>query len=297
MRTIAKFPYSGFIVVSSLLATGLGCQSQSVSRMLSPQTEDYAEARKTFKTKLLRSGPAPQKYDPLQLPEGVDQITYSKPNHLKAWISSIPSTSSKQPAVLFLHGGFAFGADDWESTKPFRDAGFIVMTPLLRGENGQSGNYSMFYDEVTDVLSALDVLIATPGVDKNRIFLAGHSVGGTLTMLTALTTKKLRGAASFSGSPDQISWSQGQPEAIPFDPASAKEFQMRSPIAYPGSFKCPTRLFYGDEEIIFSNVTEKLAVLAKGKRLDVEAVKVAGNHFDALPEEIRESIDFFKSLN
>ena len=296
MTAIAKFQYSCLIVLMSLSLAVLGCQNSSGSRGLSPQAEDYAVARKTFKTKLLRSGPAPQESSSLQPPAGVDQINYSKPDHLKAWISTNASNSSKMPAVLFLHGGFAFGADDWESTKPFRDAGFIVMTPLLRGENGQSGNYSMFYDEVTDVLSALDVLIATPGVDKKRIFLAGHSVGGTLTMLTALTTKKVRGAASFSGSPDQISWSQGQPEVIPFDPASAKEFQMRSPIAYPGSFKCPTRLFYGDEETIFSDVTERLAVLAQGKHLDVKAIKVSGNHFTALPEEFRKSIDFFKSL-
>ena len=296
MTAIAKLPYCGLIVLMTLSLAVLGCQNSSGSRGLSPQTQDYAEARKTFKTKLLRSSPAPQESSPVEPPPGVDQIEYSKLNRLKAWISAAPSNSSKKPAVLFLHGGFAFGADDWESTKPFRDAGFIVMTPLLRGENGQPGSYSMFYDEVTDVLSALDFLSAQPNVDKSRIFVAGHSVGGTLTMLTAMASKKVRGAASFSGSPDQISWSEGRPEIVPFDPAAVKEFQMRSPIAFPGSFKCPMRLFYGDQEFGFSAVTEKLAVLAKGKKLNVEAVKITGDHFSALPEEIRKSIDFFKSL-
>ncbi len=29
--------------------------------------------------------------------------------------------------------------------QPYRDAGFIVMIPILRGENGQPGSYTMFY--------------------------------------------------------------------------------------------------------------------------------------------------------
>ena len=38
--------------------------------------------------------------------------------------------------------------------QPYRDAGYIVMIPILRGENGQPGFYTMFYDEVDDVLGA-----------------------------------------------------------------------------------------------------------------------------------------------
>ena len=39
-------------------------------------------------------------------------------------------------------GGFAFEAEDWDQCKTFRDAGFVTMTPWLRGENGQPGNYT-----------------------------------------------------------------------------------------------------------------------------------------------------------
>ena len=65
-------------------------------------------------------------------------------------------------------------------------AGFVVLIPMLRGENGLPGSYSMFYDEVDDVLAAAEVLALTPGVDANRLYVAGHSVGGTLTMLAAM---------------------------------------------------------------------------------------------------------------
>jgi hypothetical protein len=34
------------------------------------------------------------------------------------------------PAVLFVHGGFAFDRGDFAIAKPFLDAGFVVMTPI-----------------------------------------------------------------------------------------------------------------------------------------------------------------------
>ena len=37
--------------------------------------------------------------------------------------------------------------------------------------------------------------------DAKRLFLAGHSVGGTLTLLTALASNRFRAAASFDGFP------------------------------------------------------------------------------------------------
>lgn len=58
-------------------------------------------------------------------------------------------------------------------SQPFRDAGFIVMMPVLRSENGQPGDYSMFYDEVDDVLAAADVLARQPDVDAQRIYSQG----------------------------------------------------------------------------------------------------------------------------
>src|SRR5262249_32548492 len=106
-----------------------------------PQTEDYAEARKKFKTKLLREGPAPQRAIPIKLPQGVTELEYASGEFvLKAWVTSAPGPEpEKKPAVLYLHNGFAFGEDDWEQAAPFRQAGYVVMIPMLRGENELAG--------------------------------------------------------------------------------------------------------------------------------------------------------------
>ena len=105
---------------------------------------------------------------------------------------------------MFLHGGFCFDASDWEDAQAFRDAGFIVMLPNRRGENGQPGNFTMFYDEVEDVINAAEYLRKEAFVDDRKLYVAGSSTGGTLTMLAALTYPHFRAAASFSGSPDDV---------------------------------------------------------------------------------------------
>jgi dipeptidyl aminopeptidase/acylaminoacyl peptidase len=262
------------------------------------QGEDYKVARSHFQTKLTRQAPAPQEGESLGAPVGASQVAYSTDPPLKAWVSRLPAVkgkTSKYPAVLFLHGGFAMGASDWDMAKPYREAGFIVMMPALRGENGQSGSYSMFYNEVKDVLAAGEYLAKQPAVDAKHIYLAGHSVGGTLVLLSAMTSNRFNAAASFSGSPDQIAWSKGQSEVIPFDKSDQKEYQMRSPLAYATSFKCPTRMYYGDTEAWCDASSQRVASLAKEKKLDVEAVRVPGDHFSEVPAAIKQSIEFFRS--
>jgi dipeptidyl aminopeptidase/acylaminoacyl peptidase len=267
------------------------------------QTEDYAEARKTFHTKLLRKGSAPHQEDckDSQPPVGVAEVFFpSNGLNLRAWLNR-PSLGSNQkyPAVLFLHGGFCFDASDWEETKAFQDAGFIVMLPNRRGENGQPGNFTMFYDEVDDVISAAEYLRQQSFIDKTRLYVAGSSTGGALTMLAALTYPHFRAAASFSGSPDAVGYTRhavaiGAESDVPFDYRDARELQLRSAKAYATSFKCPTRMYYGTEEKNFAISTQPSASLAREHRLDVQAVAVEGGHTSAEDAEIKMAIAFFR---
>jgi dienelactone hydrolase len=268
----------------------------AASAGLELQTEDYAQARQQFRTKLLRKGPAPQRWDPVRVPPGVTEVAYQSGSfRLKAWVNPPPAGAAKKPAVLFLHGGWAFGADDWDMAEPFRKAGYVVMTPILRGENGLSGDFTMFYDEVDDVLAAAEHLAKLPGVDTDRIFVAGHSAGGTLTMLAAMTSNRFRAAASLSGSADRVKFAKGYAKEVPFDPTDMQEMRMRSPVAYATSFKCPARLYYGSQEAsFFDSDTRRTALLASQSGLDVSAEQVPGDHMSAVPEELRRTIEFFK---
>jgi dienelactone hydrolase len=260
------------------------------------QAEDYARIRKQFRTKLLREGPAPQKEAMPEPPAGVSLVEFpSGELRLKGWMSRPPGEANKRAAVLFLHGGFGFGIDDWKMAQPYRDAGYVVFMPILRGENGQEGKFTLFYNEVDDILAAAEYLGRQPFVDSTRLFVAGHSVGGTLALLSAQASSCFRAAASFSGSPDQVLYCKyGFPRnKVPFEMADPREFQVRSPLAYAGSFKCPVRLYYATNEKHFYATSKRTAAIAKDKGLNAEAIRVEGGHETAVPAEMKQSITFF----
>jgi dipeptidyl aminopeptidase/acylaminoacyl peptidase len=176
------------------------------------------------------------------------------------------------------------------------------MLPNRRGENGQPGNFTMFYDEVEDVISAAEYLRTQPYIDQRRLYVAGASTGGTLTMLAALAYPHFRAAASFSGSPDAVGYTRhavaiGDQADVPFDYRDARELQLRSARAYAASFKCPARLFYGTEEKHFALSTQPTANLAREHGLDVQAIAVEGGHTTAEDAEMRMAIDFFREVN
>jgi hypothetical protein len=112
-----------------------------------------------------------------------------------------------------------------------------------------------------------------------------------------MASKRFRGAASFSGSPDQaIFCKYGFEGPVPFDSTSVREYEMRSPLAFAASFHCPARAYYGTKEPHFHLSTQKMAAVARANGCDVEAERVEGNHFSALKDERTRAIAFFRSL-
>jgi dipeptidyl aminopeptidase/acylaminoacyl peptidase len=260
-------------------------------------TADYAVARQTFKTRLTESGPSPDEPEPLKPPPGAERISYrSGELELAAWVTPGPGSAGVRPALLFLHGGDVLGEGHWDLTLPYRRAGYRVLVPALRGENGLPGAYSGFYDENNDVLAAAEALAGLPGVDRNQVFVAGHSMGGTQTLLAALSSKLFRGAAAFSGSPNAWTFFKRFPEMVRFDTADEREFEMRSAVCFAASFKCPVRIFHGSAETRLKPASVLTAERARKAGLDVETASIPGDHFSALPEEIHRSMIFFNGL-
>lgn len=267
------------------------------------QKEDYANVRKEFKTKLIKKTGSPQKPEATDSadmpPSGVTQIFFKTSNNLtlKAWIN-VPTgkNNGKYPVIVFLHGGLSFGKGDWDMTKPFRDAGFIVITPMLRGENGQPGMFTFLCDEVNDAIAAAEYVKQQPFINNKRIYLAGHSVGGILALLTSMSCKDFKKAASFSGLPDLVLYHKYviDPKEIPFDTTDKREFQMRSPMAYANSFKCPVRMYFGTEEPwIMGSTSMQTTAIARRSGINAEAIAVQGVHMSAVEGEMKLAIKFF----
>ncbi|MEM7475809.1 MAG: prolyl oligopeptidase family serine peptidase [Planctomycetota bacterium] len=156
-------------------------------------------------------GPAPQDYDLESPPRGVREVLYQSGDlELKAWVKLPPSLAGsgvwasnavggslgngtadlkdlkRAPGLIFLHGGFAFGSGDLDAVQLAVDSGFVVMTPMLRGENGNPGSFELFLGEADDAAAAARWLSQQPYVDPNRIFAFGHSVGGGVSAMLSL---------------------------------------------------------------------------------------------------------------
>jgi dipeptidyl aminopeptidase/acylaminoacyl peptidase len=276
-----------FAALSLVVVVAVACHGNAPR-----STSDYAEARRSFRTKLVRQGASPQQAPPLALPADAREVPYrSGALTLRAWVSKTDATGARRPAVVYVHGGSAFGNDDWDQAKPFRDAGFVVMTPILRAENGQPGAYSLFYDEVDDVVAAAEALAREPGVDPARVFVAGHSNGGTLATLAAMASSRFRAAAALSGLTD-ASGLRGDPESVPFDQTNPTERRMRSAVAFAGSLQCPYRIYYGADERCH-DCFEELAQLAQAAGRDAAAVRVPGNHSTMVQSAIPLAIALF----
>ncbi len=263
------------------------------------EREDYAKARERFHTHLLRKMPAPEKSEPLGTPPGARRVTYpGGPNgsiELVAWLSEYTPSKTLKPAVLFLHGGNATGDGHWALMKPFWQAGFVVLLPSFRGENGQQGNYSGFYDETSDALSAAAYLENLPGIDKDRFFLAGHSNGGTLSLLAAMT-RKFRAAVPISAGVNSWRYFNRYTEELCFDETDPQEFIMRSSVCFGHSLKCPTLMLRGTQERPFDADHELLMSRATSVGTKIDHQLLPGTHNGVVPHAVDESIKFFNAF-
>jgi len=132
--------------------------------------------------------------------------------------------------MIWVFGGFdnSIGETAWEPATPdndqsasaFREAGMVMMYPSFRGGNMNPGNFEGFYGEVDDLLAAADYLATKDYVDPQRIYLGGHSTGGTMVMLAAAATVRFRAVFAF-GPVDDVSGYGA--EMLPFSPWDAKE--------------------------------------------------------------------------
>ncbi len=225
-------------VLKSLLLLSL------TTSFFSVHAQDLQAARAAYASQFTKKVKAPQDFVAEKLPPGVKEVDYvSGKLHLKAWISAMPGGDKKMPAVVFLHGGFSFSGDDWGAAQDFVNAGYILLMPRLRGENGGEGNFEMFGGELDDAIAAGKYLTGLPQVDTQRIYLAGHSVGGSLAILASQMPSPYKAVAAYSGFARLPLWLAHYKNIAPFNVDRPDEQKIRDPYRYVASVKTPLYIF------------------------------------------------------
>ena len=241
------------LLLSLALVGGCG-KEKPVDQDQEDARQTLPEARRGFQTQLLREESGDEK-PPRPPPSLFRLVRYDSPaGRLAAYVGQAPRDGKKRPAIVWLFGGFdssisevawqRYPAKNDQSASPYRQAGIVMMYPSLRGGNDNPGHKEGFYGEVDDVLAAADFLAKQEGVDPDRIYLGGHSTGGTLALLVAASTDRFRAVFSFGPVHDIAGY---DPNDLPFDVFRTREVQLRSPGRWLHSIRCPTFVFEGTE--------------------------------------------------
>lgn len=246
--------------------------------------QTLAMARQGFKSKLTgHKANEPVEEPPAKL---VQTVQYSSPvGKLAAYLTPNPNDGKKHPAIIWITGGDCNSIGDvWsppernndQSARQYREAGVVMMFPSLRGGNENPGVQEGFLGEVDDVLAAADYLVKQDYVDPKRIYLGGHSTGGTLVLLVAESTNLFRAVFSF-GPVDNVG---GYPPIYtPFNRGNPREIELRSPGRWLHCIACPTFVFEGARE---GNI-DSLQQMA-------DASRNPKAHFHSIPGETHFSI-------
>lgn len=209
-------------------------------------------ARELYRTRIIRKGTVGDDETPSPPADIFRLVRYpTTAGELAGYLTPDPGDGKKRPAVVWAHGGFGgIGRWLWEqphATDSFREKGFVVFCPSWRGENDNPGIFELFFGEVDDAVAAVEFVAQQPHVDPQRIYFAGHSTGGTLTLLAAESTGKIRAAFAFGGATDLepiVADGQGYGNT-PYHFLSKDESYYRSPIHFVGALDAPTFYFEG----------------------------------------------------
>lgn len=207
-----------------------------------------------------------------------------------AYISGINNDGAKHPAIVWIIGGDCNSIGDYiwsvvpasndQTARVFATNGIVTMFPSLRGGNTSKGKKEFFYGEIDDIIAAADYLRKLPYVDSNRIYLGGHSTGGTMVLLCAASTSIFKKVFSFA----PVAYTRGYDAEIVLEDSSniGMEYKLRSPAYWMNEIRTPTFIYEGTEQP--SNI-ESLRYLAQIGKKNPQL------HFQEIPNK-----DHFSSL-
>ena len=178
-------------------------------------------------------------------------------------ISGIFRTAGKNaPLMVIVHGGPTGSSKDSfiDLATLFISKGYSVFLPNYRGSTGRGRKFAelnlgdMGGKDLDDILSGIDYLIRTRGIDRKKIFIIGGSYGGFMSAWAITQTNFFKGAVSLFGISDWISFHgvSNLPtwDRIHYneDPYKFDRFIKFSPLRYVDNVKTPVLLAHGIED-------------------------------------------------
>jgi pimeloyl-ACP methyl ester carboxylesterase len=250
----------------------------------------FVQARHGFQTTV-----ALHDEHPLPLPQPPAELfvrsDYKNPQNYPTpgFVSPDPGDGRRHAAIIWLTGGDSNSLSDFwtpgpdqndQSAHAFREAGLIMAFPTLRGGNGQPSAKEVLLGEVDDVLAVARQLAKLSYVDPDRIYLGGHSTGGTLALLTAELETPFKAVFAL-GPVARVERYPTSMFGVDFSQIDPMESKLRSPIHWLDGIAQPTFIIEGAEEP--GNLAELEILCAANHNPLVRCIRVPGaDHFSAI---------------
>lgn len=237
------------------------------------------------------------------------KVWYYQPEEFTGWLPLVivPPAGSK----LFVGMGLAEG--DRAEHYPYVNAGFAVVSFEIDGhvpnmERASDASLLTAARQFRDAQAGLEnvrltldyILEKVPHIDRDRIYIAGHSSAGTLALLAAAHEPRIKACLAYAPATDvENHLAQALPTLEQSLPGFKKFIRFSSPKTHVNKLHCPVFLFHAkDDGNIPSSQTLSFASQLKKSNPNVTVdIVPAGGHYDSMIREgISKGIEWLKQL-
>jgi len=173
------------------------------------------------------------------------------------------------PLVTYVHGGpYSRYADELQlysilSGQLLAAAGYAMFLPNPRGSSGRGHDFAATVagavggDELTDILSGIDLLIADGVADPDRLGIGGWSHGGFMTAWAVGQTDRFKAALMGAGISDwgmlaaTGEWGSAEADltgSVGWEGAGAHPHDRVSPVSYASKVRTPVLIVHGEDD-------------------------------------------------
>lgn len=215
---------------------------------------------------------------------------------------SLPCVMIAAAGTTLLEGNGCFDESYQAETIPYVQQGFAVLgysldgpltseTPSNREVMTAFNQFRAAHAGLVNARNAMEFLLQrVPAVDPTKIFAAGHSSAGTLSLLLAAHENRLAGAVAYAPCIDletRLADYVSDPRVQLLLPGITDFVRQESPLNHVTSMKSPIFLFHaeGDANSPFEESQRLAAMLsAQGTPCQLEAVP-DGDHYESMLAE------------
>jgi dienelactone hydrolase len=222
---------------------------------------------------------------------------------MRAWYQRPPVAGGRRvPLVVYLHNDFTLLPSSYVNARPFLQAGYAVLWPSVRGENGNPGQTELLLGEVDDVKAAIAWGRRQPGIDPDCVYVIGHSIGGGLAGLLSLhgDVAGVRRTASVGGmyrAHTFHNWAERRDTLglVRFDLGDRREIALRLLLPNLRDVVHPHIAYAGVDDAYDVRYAALVAERARQLHVPVTLVRVKGGHMSSVRGAVQHFLGVIRS--